>query len=154
MDVTAIWLYRFGRCLVHRFVYHAAEKKSGYKRIPWTPDLAQVPEIARGHHEKLDGSGYPKGITSERIPTPTRMMTISDIYDALTAKDRPYKKAVPHDKALDILKDEVIYKVVEEEDKGRHIVVHTLGFRGAPRRMMEGLAQRTGGMYSDIPDTD
>jgi HD-GYP domain-containing protein (c-di-GMP phosphodiesterase class II) len=65
-----------------------------------------IPEIAYGHHEKLNGSGYPRGLSGEQIPIQARMMTISDIYDALTAQDRPYKHAVPVTKALDILKDE------------------------------------------------
>ncbi|TLY22262.1 MAG: GAF domain-containing protein, partial [Nitrospirae bacterium] len=67
--------------------------------IPWTSKLRRIPEIAYGHHEKLDGKGYPRGIASPEIPIQTRMMTISDIYDALTASDRPYKKAVPASKA-------------------------------------------------------
>ncbi len=75
------------------------------KTIAWTKDFQRVPEIAKSHHEKLDGSGYPDGITE--IPVESRMMTISDIFDALTASDRPYKKAVPIERALDIIKYEV-----------------------------------------------
>ncbi len=72
-------------------------------QIPWTRDLRRVPEIARGHHEKLDGSGYPEGKGGDDIPLQTRMMTISDIFDALTAGDRPYKGAIPVERALEIL---------------------------------------------------
>jgi HD-GYP domain-containing protein (c-di-GMP phosphodiesterase class II) len=75
-------------------------------QIPWTRTLRRVPEIAYAHHEKLDGKGYPRSIPNERIPVQSKMMAISDIYDALTASDRPYKKAVPHQMALDILKKE------------------------------------------------
>ncbi len=75
-------------------------------KIPWTPVMKGIPEIAYGHHEKLDGSGYPRGLTEEQIPIQARMMTISDIYDALTAQDRPYKRAVPTSTALDILHSE------------------------------------------------
>ncbi len=75
-------------------------------QIPWTRELKGIPLIAWGHHEKLDGSGYPRGVRSDAIPVQTRMMTISDIYDALTATDRPYKRAVPAVRALDILHDE------------------------------------------------
>lgn len=75
--------------------------------IPWTNEFKQVPEIAYSHHEKLDGTGYPRRINSENIPLPSKMMAISDIYDALTASDRPYKKALPVEKALDILGFEV-----------------------------------------------
>ena len=75
-------------------------------QIPWTPELRNVPEIAYGHHEKLNGMGYPRGLTADRIPVQVRMMTIADIYDALTATDRPYKKAVAPERALDILRRE------------------------------------------------
>jgi HD-GYP domain-containing protein (c-di-GMP phosphodiesterase class II) len=75
-------------------------------KIPWTPVMRGIPEIAYGHHEKLDGSGYPRGLAGEQIPLQARMMTISDIYDALTAQDRPYKRAVPTTTALDILHEE------------------------------------------------
>ena len=74
--------------------------------IPWTQDLRRVPEIAYAHHEKLDGTGYPRGLRSGEIPVPSRIMTICDIYDALTASDRPYKKAVPREASLGILEDE------------------------------------------------
>ncbi len=72
-------------------------------QIPWTSELKNVPDISYGHHEKLDGSGYPNGMKSNEIRPQTRIMTIADIYDALTARDRPYKKAIPHEKALAIL---------------------------------------------------
>ncbi len=75
-------------------------------KIPWTPVMRGIPEIAYGHHEKLDGTGYPRGLTDPQIPIQTKMMTISDIYDALTAQDRPYKRAVPLERALDILHEE------------------------------------------------
>jgi hypothetical protein len=75
--------------------------------IPWTKEMRNIPTIAYGHHEKLDGDGYPRGIHATEIPIQTRMMTVSDIYDALTASDRPYKRAVPAQKALDILNAEV-----------------------------------------------
>jgi HD-GYP domain-containing protein (c-di-GMP phosphodiesterase class II) len=75
-------------------------------KIPWTPVMRGIPEIAYGHHEKLDGSGYPRGLTGVQIPIQARMMTIADIFDALTAQDRPYKRAVTPSTALDILHDE------------------------------------------------
>jgi hypothetical protein len=77
------------------------------KMVPWSRGLEQVPVIAHRHHEKLDGTGYPMHVKGEEIPIQSRMLTITDIYDALTAKDRPYKAAVPIDKALAILEDEV-----------------------------------------------
>ena len=73
------------------------------EQIPWTRELSGIPKIAFGHHEKLDGTGYPRGVGEQDIPVQTRMMTIADIYDALTATDRPYKRAVTAERALDIL---------------------------------------------------
>ncbi len=76
------------------------------EQIPWTRELKGIPQIAFGHHEKLDGTGYPRGVRETEISVQTRMMTISDIYDALTATDRPYKRAVSTERAIDILFDE------------------------------------------------
>lgn len=73
-------------------------------QIPWTREYQGIPEIARSHHEKLNGKGYPNGLVSSQIPVQAKMMTICDIFDALSASDRPYKRAVPTDRALDILK--------------------------------------------------
>jgi HD-GYP domain-containing protein (c-di-GMP phosphodiesterase class II) len=76
-------------------------------QIPWTKELQDIPHIAYGHHEKLDGRGYPRRVRGDQIPIQTRMMTIADIFDALTAADRPYKRAVPVSRALDIIAEEV-----------------------------------------------
>ena len=86
---------------------HVVHTYNFLRQIPWGRQFRKVPEIAGAHHEKLDGSGYPNRLQAEAIPVPARMMTISDIYDALTAKDRPYKKAMPAEKALDILAADV-----------------------------------------------
>jgi HD-GYP domain-containing protein (c-di-GMP phosphodiesterase class II) len=75
-------------------------------QIPWTGDLLHVPEIAHAHHEKLNGTGYPMGLRDPEIPIQSKMMTISDIYDALTAPDRPYKKSVSKERAIEILEIE------------------------------------------------
>ncbi|MGE3541526.1 MAG: HD-GYP domain-containing protein [Candidatus Tectimicrobiota bacterium] len=85
---------------------HVTHSFNFLRTIPWTRDLARVPEIAGSHHEKLDGSGYPQGLCDNDIPLGSRMMTIADIYDALVARDRPYKKAVPLERALGILEAE------------------------------------------------
>ncbi|MGZ8829700.1 MAG: HD-GYP domain-containing protein, partial [Thermoanaerobaculia bacterium] len=77
------------------------------QKIPWTKDLMSIPDIAYAHHEKLNGRGYPRRLHATEIPIQSRMMTVSDIYDALTANDRPYKRAVSTDRALDILRMEV-----------------------------------------------
>ncbi|MFZ5472170.1 MAG: HD-GYP domain-containing protein [Myxococcota bacterium] len=101
-------------------------------QIPWTRALRRVPEIAYAHHEKLDGKGYPRSIAAAQIPVQSKMMAISDIYDALTASDRPYKKAVPHPKALDILRmeadggqiDKHLFEVFVEADVSRRALKH------------------------------
>jgi HD-GYP domain-containing protein (c-di-GMP phosphodiesterase class II) len=72
-------------------------------QIAWTEELSNIPNIAHAHHEKLDGTGYPQALKADQIPLQSRMMTISDIYDALTAMDRPYKKAVSTERAIEIL---------------------------------------------------
>jgi HD-GYP domain-containing protein (c-di-GMP phosphodiesterase class II) len=76
------------------------------QQIPWTRELRGIPEIAYGHHEKLNGQGYPRAVDGDAISVQTRMMTIADIFDALTASDRPYKPSVPPIRALDILEEE------------------------------------------------
>lgn len=73
------------------------------RQIAWTEDLGSVPDIAYSHHEKMDGSGYPRGLVAEHIPLQSKLMTIADIYDALTSMDRPYKPAVQPERAIDIL---------------------------------------------------
>ena len=82
---------------------HVTHTYNFLMQIPWTSNLAQVADIAHGHHEKLDGTGYPRGIQASQIAIETRMMTVSDIFDALTASDRPYKKALPAQRAIEIL---------------------------------------------------
>jgi len=91
----------------HEIESHVTHTYQFLQRIPWTRELQQIPLIAYGHHEKMDGRGYPRRVTADEIPIQTRMMTISDIYDALTAQDRPYKRAVSIDRAIDILTTEV-----------------------------------------------
>jgi 3',5'-cyclic-nucleotide phosphodiesterase len=85
---------------------HVSHSYNFLSLIPWTSDLSRLPDIAHGHHEKLDGSGYPLGLSGDRIPIQVRMLTIADMYDALNAGDRPYKEAIPPERALDILQDE------------------------------------------------
>ena len=83
---------------------HVTQSFYFLREIPWakTP-WRNVPDLAYGHHEHLDGTGYPRGLKNEEIAPQVRMLTIADVYDALTAKDRPYKAAMPVERALDIL---------------------------------------------------
>lgn len=83
---------------------HVTHSFNFLAQIPWTPEYRGIPEIARAHHEKLNGRGYPNGLTASDIPVQAKMMTVCDIFDALSASDRPYKRAVPTDRALEILK--------------------------------------------------
>jgi HD-GYP domain-containing protein (c-di-GMP phosphodiesterase class II) len=71
--------------------------------LPFPRHLRNVPEYAGGHHERMDGKGYPKGLTREQMSIPARVMGIADVFEALTAQDRPYKKAYTLSKALQIL---------------------------------------------------
>jgi HD-GYP domain-containing protein (c-di-GMP phosphodiesterase class II) len=82
---------------------HVIHTVNFLNQIPWTKELKQVPSIARAHHETLIGTGYPYKLKGDEIPLPAKIMTICDIYDALSASDRPYKRAVPVDRALTIL---------------------------------------------------
>ncbi|MFP6868188.1 MAG: HD domain-containing phosphohydrolase [Nitrospinota bacterium] len=86
---------------------HVAHSYNFLVQIPWIKELRGVPEIAHGHHEKLNGEGYPRKLHEEEIVLQARMMCVCDIFDALTASDRPYKKAAPLEKAIQILKYEV-----------------------------------------------
>jgi HD-GYP domain-containing protein (c-di-GMP phosphodiesterase class II) len=71
--------------------------------LPWPKHLVNVPEYAGGHHERMDGKGYPRGLTREQMSVQARCMGIADIFEALTAKDRPYKKGKTLSESLEIL---------------------------------------------------
>jgi hypothetical protein len=94
---------------------HVAHSFQFVSKIPWPPSLRNIPEIVYGHHEKLDGSGYPRGLSGGQIPLQTRMLIIADIFDALTAQDRPYKRAVPVDQALEILHYEAEHGTLDRD---------------------------------------
>lgn len=85
---------------------HVTHSYNFLTKIPWTQDLGGIPDIAYAHHEKLNGKGYPRHLQNPDIPIQAKMMAVADIFDALSASDRPYKKALPVQKALDILKME------------------------------------------------
>jgi HD-GYP domain-containing protein (c-di-GMP phosphodiesterase class II) len=86
---------------------HVTQSFYFLREIPWskTP-WRNVPDLAYGHHEHLDGTGYPRGLKGAEIAPQVRMLTIADVFDALTANDRPYKAAMPIERALDILSKE------------------------------------------------
>jgi len=86
---------------------HVSHTFTFLSQIPWGKQFRRVAHIAGAHHERLNGTGYPNRLRAEEIPLQSKMMSVSDIFDALTASDRPYKKAVPIERALDILNLEV-----------------------------------------------
>lgn len=100
------------RAEIERHVSHTFRFLS---QIPWSRGLRRVPEIAHGHHERLSGTGYPLGLQGREICLEARIMAVADIYDALTAADRPYKRAVPHPDALKILRDEADMGHIDRE---------------------------------------
>lgn len=85
---------------------HVVRSYEFVKRIPWPPEYANIPAIVRSHHEQLDGSGYPDGLKADAIPFQARILAVVDVYDALTASDRPYKKAASPEKAVFILRED------------------------------------------------
>ncbi len=82
---------------------HAEMTLNIMRELPFPERFAHVPEYASAHHEKLDGSGYPLGLKEDEIPLQARIIAIADVFEALTARDRPYKKPMPVSKAVEIL---------------------------------------------------
>ena len=74
-----------------------------------------MPEIAYAHHERLNGRGYPRRLTEPDIPVQSRLMAVTDVYDALTAADRPYKAAVSLERSLEILDQEARVNLLDKE---------------------------------------
>lgn len=85
---------------------HVVHTYNFVNKIPWPAEFKNIPKIALMHHEKMDGSGYPNGLKGDDIPIQAKMMAIADIYDALTSGDRPYKRALTHERAIEIIKSE------------------------------------------------
>ena len=94
---------------------HVSHTIEFLKTIPWTPELSNIPKIAGAHHEKLNGCGYPNKLQAHEIPLGAKIMAVCDIFDALTATDRPYKASVPLDRALSILQSEVVSGHIDSE---------------------------------------
>jgi HD-GYP domain-containing protein (c-di-GMP phosphodiesterase class II) len=84
---------------------HVEHTYAFVSKIPWPPEYPNIPEYAFKHHEFLDGSGYPRGLSAPDIPLQARILTVCDIFDALIASDRPYKKALPLSQSIIILND-------------------------------------------------
>ncbi|MEW6026266.1 MAG: HD domain-containing phosphohydrolase [Planctomycetota bacterium] len=82
---------------------HAVRTKEILDNMFFARELREIPHIASTHHEKLDGSGYPLGLKSDQMTVSAKILAIADVYDALVAQDRPYKKAMTHEQAIGIL---------------------------------------------------
>jgi HD-GYP domain-containing protein (c-di-GMP phosphodiesterase class II) len=82
---------------------HALVSIEMLRELPFPKKMQHVPEYAGGHHEKLNGKGYPFGLTAEQLPLQARIMAVADIFEALTAHDRPYKRPMPLSKAIQIM---------------------------------------------------
>jgi hypothetical protein len=83
--------------------YHISATIKMLEKLPWPKHLQNVPEFAGGHHERMDGKGYPKGLTREQMSVQARIMGIADIFEALTASDRPYKQGMKLSQAVSIM---------------------------------------------------
>jgi HD-GYP domain-containing protein (c-di-GMP phosphodiesterase class II) len=83
--------------------YHIVATIKMLELLPWPKHLKRVPEFAGGHHERMDGRGYPKGLRGDQMSVQARMMAIADIFEALTAADRPYKRPMKVSQALSIM---------------------------------------------------
>lgn len=94
---------------------HVAYTYKFLSQIPWTSELAGVPGIAWAHHERLNGKGYPRQLKEPDIPPQSKLMAVSDVYDALTAADRPYKAAVSVERSLEILEQEAKVNLLDAE---------------------------------------
>jgi HD-GYP domain-containing protein (c-di-GMP phosphodiesterase class II) len=87
-----------------RIQTHVEHTYNIVKNIPFTKTLKNVPFFSASHHEFLDGTGYPRGLTSDELPLQARILAVADIFDALTAVDRPYRSAMSASKACQVLK--------------------------------------------------
>lgn len=94
---------------------HVTHTRRFLERIPWGTALRGVPKIAGCHHERLNGTGYPQRLRAEEIPLQSKIMAVADIFDALTAHDRAYKKAVPLERAISILDAEALDEHIDGE---------------------------------------
>lgn len=83
--------------------YHIVATNKMLEQLPWPRHLRNVPEYAGGHHERMDGKGYPKGLTRDQMSVQARVMGIADIFEALTASDRPYKRGMKLSQAMEIM---------------------------------------------------
>ncbi len=99
----------------YRIKEHAASTIKMLESLPFPPELANVPRYASTHHETLKGTGYPRGLTAEDLSIGERILVLADIFEALTASDRPYKKAKPLSVTLKIMRNMVLDEHIDKE---------------------------------------
>ncbi|MGQ3891766.1 HD domain-containing phosphohydrolase [Legionella sp. CNM-4043-24] len=104
-EVLNLTIYRGTLSIRERDIInnHVVVTRRMLDSLPYPKVLARVPEFAGSHHEKMDGSGYPRGLTGAQMPLQSRIIAVADVFEALTASDRPYKKAMPLSQSLAIL---------------------------------------------------
>jgi HD-GYP domain-containing protein (c-di-GMP phosphodiesterase class II) len=119
---------------------HIVDTWEMLKQVPWPKQFAKVANLAACHHEKINGSGYPWGFKAADIPLGGKILAIVDIFEALTAKDRPYKPAMPVEKAMAIVDDEVARGALDKdlwalfkEKKLHQLFAGESGFVGKPK---------------------
>jgi HD-GYP domain-containing protein (c-di-GMP phosphodiesterase class II) len=95
--------------------HHAQMTLQILEELPFPGHLSRVGDYASMHHEKLDGSGYPRGLKADQIPLQARIITLADIFEALTAMDRPYREPMKLSKALKIMKGMVSEGHLDED---------------------------------------
>lgn len=136
---------------LHIMRNHASVTVKMLSKIPFTRKLKNVPVYAGGHHEKLNGSGYPLCLKAEQIPLQTRIIALTDFFEALVAKDRPYKKPIPLDKALEIMEaavKDVEIKVALLESGADDYITKPFDFNELSARI-QSLMRRTGNKARD-----
>ncbi|MDH5465769.1 MAG: HD domain-containing protein, partial [Thiovulaceae bacterium] len=119
-----------------RINFHATMSNTMLEALPFPKKLARVPEIAGGHHEKLNGKGYPKGLDASQLTLEARILAVADIFEALTASDRPYKEAKGLKEVMRILD----FMVKDEEldpDLMRFVYDQKLHIRYAKAELLE-----------------
>ncbi len=126
------------RCIMQDHMVHTLNM---LEKLPFPSNLQNVTEYAVGHHERMDGTGYPRGLTRDQLSIPARMMGVADVFEALTAHERPYKKPMPLSQALNIMGDMVedqhldpdlfalfVYKQVYLEYAHKHLQPEQIDF--------------------------
>ena len=129
------------------------------EKLPWPKHLRNVPEYAGGHHERMDGKGYPKGLTRDQMSVQARVMGIADIFEALTASDRPYKPGMKLSQAMGIMHrfklnghiDPGPVRRVCQSPKSICVTPSSFSIRGRSTRSIREVGSRQAGQSGHLP---